>query len=255
MTYYGKDLAGAHLPFNFQLIHATWKASEIARLVEEYEGALPQGGWPNWVLGNHDQPRIAARVGNAQARVAGMLLLTLRGTPTLYYGDELGIGRVPIPVDAVQDPWEKNEPGLGFGRDPSRTPMQWNAESQAGFSTAKSWLPLAADYAVANVETMRDDKHSMLTFYRALIALRRERLSLSIGTFKLVAATDAILAYQRSHGGETVLIALNFTDEIQSLDGVETGSAQILLSTALDRVGEWDRRLGANEGLILAVHT
>ena len=141
VTYYGKDLSGAHLPFNFQLIHAPWKATEIARLVAEYEGALPQGGWPNWVLGNHDQPRIAARIGPAQARVAAMLLLTLRGTPTLYYGDELGVGRVPIPVEAVQDPWEKNEPGLGFGRDPSRTPMQWNAEPQARFSGRRFWSP------------------------------------------------------------------------------------------------------------------
>ena len=90
VAYYGKDLSGAHLPFNFQLILTAWKADAIARLIDEYENALPPGGWPNWVLGNHDQPRIAARVGEAQARVAAMLLLTLRGTPTMYYGDEIG---------------------------------------------------------------------------------------------------------------------------------------------------------------------
>ncbi len=127
VTYYGEGLDGVHLPFNFQLIHAAWKASTIATLVRDYEAALPPGGWPNWVLGNHDQPRIAARIGSAQARNAALLLLTLRGTPTLYYGDELGIGRVEIPPDAVHDPWEKNEPGLGFGRDPYRTPFQWTS--------------------------------------------------------------------------------------------------------------------------------
>jgi alpha-glucosidase len=101
VAYYGKDLSGAHLPFNFQLILTAWNAREIARLIEEYEQALPDGGWPNWVLGNHDQPRIAARVGAAQARVAAMLLLSLRGTPTMYYGDELGLGRVAIRGNAT----------------------------------------------------------------------------------------------------------------------------------------------------------
>ena len=104
---------------------------------------MPSGGWPNWVLGNHDQPRIAARVGAAQARVAAMLLLTLRGTPTMYYGDEIGMRDVEIPPERVQDPWEKNEPGLGLGRDPERTPMQWDALAEAPASRAgEPWLPL-----------------------------------------------------------------------------------------------------------------
>lgn len=133
VSYYGKDLGGAHLPFNFQLIHTAWTAPAIAKLVTEYEGALPPGGWPNWVLGNHDQPRIAARVGSAQARIAAMLLLTLRGTPTMYYGDELGMGKVSIPQDEMQDPWEKTEPGLGL----SRVPLEWRTrwiEPKAGLT-------------------------------------------------------------------------------------------------------------------------
>ena len=97
MHYYGRETAGVHLPFNFQLVEAPWNARGLAAMIAEYEAALPLGGWPNWVLGNHDRPRIAARLGEAQARVAAMLLLTLRGTPTLYYGDELGIGHVEIP--------------------------------------------------------------------------------------------------------------------------------------------------------------
>ena len=152
VAYYGKDLGGAHLPFNFQLIHTAWTASAVAKLIREYEAALPHGGWPNWVLGNHDQPRIAARVGAAQARIAAMLLLTLRGTPTMYYGDELGIGRVSIRPDATQDPWEKREGGLGLNCDPSRTPFPWDSTSNAGFSRGRPWLPLNLDYEKCNVE-------------------------------------------------------------------------------------------------------
>ncbi|MGH8662777.1 MAG: alpha-amylase family glycosyl hydrolase, partial [Burkholderiales bacterium] len=124
MQYYGAELQGAHLPFNFQLLSAPWDAAHLAGLLAEYERLLPEGAWPNWVLGNHDRPRIASRVGLAQARVAAMLLLTLRGTPTIYYGDELGMRNVSIPPGEVQDPFECRVPGLGLGRDPVRTPMQ-----------------------------------------------------------------------------------------------------------------------------------
>ncbi|MDB5687315.1 MAG: alpha-amylase, partial [Rhizorhabdus sp.] len=117
MMYYGTGAPGVHLPFNFQLIDAPWNARGLAAIIAEYEAALPEGGWPNWVLGNHDRPRIAAKLGEAQARVAAMLLFTLRGTPTLYYGDEIGIGRVDIPAARAVDPRELREPGLGLGRD------------------------------------------------------------------------------------------------------------------------------------------
>ena len=115
MPYYGADLNGVQLPFNFQLLQTGWDARRLPRSLPRYEGALPRGGWPNWVLGNHDNSRIASRVGVAQARVAAMLLLTLRGTPTLYYGDELGMLNVAIPSDHVQDRLERNVPGKGSG--------------------------------------------------------------------------------------------------------------------------------------------
>ena len=114
VAYYGSDLGEAHLPFNFSLLETRWHARDIAKLVDGYEAALPQGGWPNWVLGNHDRPRIATRVGSAQARIAAMLLLTLRGTPTIYYGDEIGLPPVPIPPDRIRDPFEKNVPALAW---------------------------------------------------------------------------------------------------------------------------------------------
>src|SRR5215217_7343146 len=96
MAYYGVDLTGFHLPFNFHLISTAWQPTAIAALIDAYEAALPAGGWPNWVLGNHDRSRVATRLGAAQARIAAMLLLTLRGTPTIYQGEELGLRDVPI---------------------------------------------------------------------------------------------------------------------------------------------------------------
>ena len=173
VSYYGRDLKGAHLPFNFQLIEATWNAVGIARIIEEYEAALPQGAWPNWVLGNHDKPRIASRIGVAQARVAAMLLLTLRGTPTIYYGEEIGMTNVLIPPEQIQDAAEKNEPGLGLGRDPERTPMPWDRSPFAGFTVGKPWLPLGPDHATVNVAAYRQSSDSILNLYRRLLALRR----------------------------------------------------------------------------------
>src|SRR5215475_12011925 len=127
----------------------------------------------------------AGRTGcSAQARIAAMLLLTLRGTPTMYYGDELGIGNVLIPPEAMQDPWEKNEPGLGLSRDPSRTPFQWDATANAGFSGAKPWLPLDPSYKTRNVASLQSDPSSILNLYRGLLSVRRRYAALKTGSFQ-----------------------------------------------------------------------
>jgi alpha-glucosidase len=256
VAYYGEDLSGAHLPFNFQLLQTTWRAREIAALVAEYERLLPKGGWPNWVLGNHDQKRIAARVGAAQARVAAVLLLTLRGTPTLYYGDEIGLGDVPIPPEAVRDPWEENEPGLGLGRDPARTPMQWDGSEGAGFTTGTPWLPLSPDHAACNVAALDGDPHSILALYRRLIALRGASGALSVGSLRLLPGTDALLAYERRHGDERMLVALNLSHEEKTLELPEGLGATVRLSTVAGREGErmsGATRLLPDEALVLEV--
>lgn len=252
MAYYGENLEGAHLPFNFQLLQAPWRADALATLIEEYEQALPQGGWPNWVLGNHDRPRIAARVGEPQARVAAMLLLTLRGTPTLYYGDELGMPAVPIPPERVQDPWEKNEPGLGFNRDPERTPMQWDGGPGAGFTAGEPWLPLSADFKARNVATMSEEPTSILNLYRRLIATRRAEPALSVGSYHQVAAGPDVLAYERRHGDRRLLIALNLC--MQGRPMPPTASAgRILLSTHLDHADQVPSdTLRPGEGVLVA---
>jgi alpha-glucosidase len=252
VQYYGADLTGAHLPFNFQLVQAKWDARHIAGLIAEYEAALPEGGWPNWVLGNHDQHRIASRVGPAQARVAAMLLLTLRGTPTLYYGDEIGMTDVPIPPERVQDPFEKNVPGMGLGRDPERTPMQWSAAPNAGFTTGAPWLPIAADFREVNVEAQRDAADSILTLYRRLIALRRAEPALEVGSFEPVDAEGDVLAYvRRAAHGSAFLVALNLGPTPHTV--ACPPGASITLSTHLDREGERPDRavhLRADEGVI-----
>jgi alpha-glucosidase len=241
VRYYGADLRGAHLPFNFQLVQAPWDAAHIARLIEEYEQALPEGAWPNWVLGNHDQHRIGSRVGRSQARVAAMLLLTLRGTPTLYYGDEIGMQDVAIPPQLVRDPFERNVPGRGLGRDPERTPMQWSAAAQAGFTRGKPWLPVAPDYRDVNVETQRADARSMLTLYRRLIALRRSEPALETGSFEPVGAPSEILAYiRRSREGKSAFfIALNFGTSPRVVPLPDrNANGVVALSTHLERADE-----------------
>ncbi|MEO7241560.1 MAG: alpha-amylase family glycosyl hydrolase, partial [Variovorax sp.] len=258
VAYYGQDQAGmlhgAQLPFNFHLIGVHWQAGAIDRLVRNYEAALPSGATPNWVLGNHDKSRIASRVGIEAARLAAMLLLTLRGTPTLYYGDELGMSDVPIPADEVQDPFEKNEPGKGLGRDPERTPMPWTAEApNAGFSAGKPWLRLSEDVRTRNVECQSNDEASMLTLYRRLLALRRQRASLNQGAWEPVAAAGDVLAYTRIDGDERTLIVLNFGEAPAPLPpAVVLDHAQLLLSTALEHKGDWQPgdHLLPDEGVI-----
>jgi alpha-glucosidase len=253
IAYYGRDLSGAHLPFNFALIATPWNASAVSELIDEYEAALPFGAWPNWVIGNHDRQRIASRIGIDQARVAAMLLLTLRGTPTLYYGDEIGMPQVDIQPDQVRDPFEKNLPGLGVGRDGCRTPMQWDSTPRAGFSTGEPWLPLSRNFASENVATQHQDAASMLSLYRSLIALRRVRFELVLGAYKPVSADGDVLVFEREHHGQRSLVALNFGPKPASL--ALTGlRGQISLSTFMDRQGEVvEERLALRgcEGLVM----
>jgi alpha-glucosidase len=252
MAYYGKELDCFHLPFNFHLIGTRWEAPAVSRVIAEYESSLPAGAWPNWVLGNHDRSRIASRLGAGQARVAAVLLCTLRGTPTLYYGDELGMADVPIPADAVRDLYEKNVPGLGLGRDPARTPMQWSSAPHAGFSSTRPWLPIAADYERNNVEQQRDDSASMLSLYRALLALRRARPALSIGSFGALDAGPRVLAYLRIHEGQRDAVLLNLGGEAEAVEQLGFGRARVLLSTRPRRGGEaFDGRLAAHEAVVL----
>jgi alpha-glucosidase len=261
VKYYGRNSDECHLPFNFQLINLDWDARTIRRAVDAYESVLPPDGWPNWVMGNHDQHRIASRVGAGQARVANMLLLTLRGTPTTYYGEEIGMENVPIPPEFVQDPPAVNQPEIAHivGRDPERTPMQWDSTANAGFATAgvTPWLPVAEDYAERNVARQDEDPTSMLALYRALTRLRRAEPPLHVGDYASVeAGVDDVFAYLRTHSGAArFLILLNFGSEPHTLDLSHFAStAHIAVATDMVRYGLVDLAklsLAPNEGLVL----
>jgi alpha-glucosidase len=258
-------LGGADLPFNFHLIQTRWGASEIASIIQEYEALLPKGAWPNYVLGNHDQSRLATRVGPLQARAAAMLLLTLRGTPTMYYGDELGMHDVPIAPDEVQDPAEMREPGKGRGRDPERSPMLWLDTPNAGFTTADAapWLPLEKDWPTRNAAAEVRDPKSFLSLYRRLLALRRQHDTLHAGAIADVAADGGVLRYRRValEDGESTdfLVLLNLGAEVAT---VTAPPGTVVLTTVLDgdgaRVGSEDGAhaaivIEAGEGLLIAL--
>jgi alpha-glucosidase len=254
MAYYGKDLKGANLPFNFLLLRSAWSAEAVAQIISEYYSALPAGAWPNWVLGNHDNTRIATRIGSGQARIAAMLLLTLPGTLTMYYGEEIGMTNVPIPPNEVQDPAEKNEPGLGLGRDPERTPMQWDGSASPGFTIGRPWLRLGDDHEEVNVSALERDAASILHLYRKLTGLRRSRPTLLSGRMLLVSADRGVLRYERRGEDDRILMLLNM-----SMDPVRitTESGTILASTDFDRDGQKVNDvvdMKAAEGLVIDLH-
>jgi alpha-glucosidase len=255
VAYYGRDLSGLHLPFNFALLNAPWRARTIAKLIEEYEQLLPPGGWPNWVLGNHDRPRIASRVGAAQARIAAMLLLTLRGTPTIYYGDEIGMEQVAIADALARDPVAHNLPGLGLGRDGCRTPMQWDDGPYAGFSSVEPWLPLEDVYQQRNVATLQTEKSSIYQFHLQLIVLRRRHPALQVGSYGPLAAEGDLLAYLRETDSERLFVALNMGSQPAAVKlPDENRHGRLLLSSFCDRA---DERVGGilqlrgNEGAVI----
>jgi alpha-glucosidase len=261
MEYYGTaERPGVHLPFNFQLVELPWDGGEIAEAIRHYELRLPPGGWPNWVLGNHDRPRISSRIGEAQARVAAMLLLTLRGTPTLYYGDEIALADGVIPAHKVQDPRELREPGIGLGRDPVRTPMPWDGSANAGFTAGEPWLPLNPDWHSRNVAAQADDPASMFTLYRHLLALRREHPALSIGSIEEIGGNPGALHYVRVHGTDRIVVALNLSAKETHCWPVVEGRMVPLLSTlgapAFESIEQGDFiPLRPNEGLILILES
>ena len=162
-------------------------------------------------------------------------LLTLRGTPTIYYGEEIGMKDVPIAPEQVQDPAEKNEPGLGLGRDPERTPMPWDGSLYAGFTSGTPWLPLGPDHASANVATMSNSHESLLNLYHRLVELRRGNPALTHGAIEAVGVEGNILSYERRQGNDRLAIALNLGHEPAQ---VSFPFGRVLLSTHLDRVGE-----------------
>ena len=258
MTYYGKDLDELHLPFNFSLISLPWDAKQFQDAIGAYYAALPSGAAPNFVLGNHDRHRLATRFGVENHRSAALLLLTLKGSPTLYYGDELGMIDGIIPPEHFQDPVMTRKPDTDEGRDPERTPMQWDGSPNAGFSPAgvETWLPVNPDYPQINAAEEEKDPDSTLNFYRRLLAARKAEPALLDGDFSFFSSSpEDVLAYTRRSGSQGFLVAINFSDQSRFLklpDSMQGG--QIILSTVPGESSNTEAtglRLRPHEGILL----
>ena len=242
VKYYGKNQDELHIPFNFICMATPWNAELMKHTIATYYDAMPKGATPNFVFGSHDVHRIASRFRPENHRSVGMLLLTLWGIPTMYYADELGLEDVEVPPASRQDPWGKDTPDLNLSRDPARTPMQWDASPNAGFSPpdGEPWLPVAGNFREVNVAVQRIDPASTLNFYKALLRFRRETPALHHGDFSFTDGVPAgILAYVRSAEGQRVLVIINFDRLERTLDlSVLSRSGQLLLSTQEGRSDE-----------------
>jgi alpha-glucosidase len=222
-------------------------------VVDEFTALLPAGAWPAWMLGDHDISRVATRYdeggnGQARARVAAMMLLTLRGTPFVYMGDEIGQADGEVLPDRVVDV---------DGRDPERIPMQWDGSPGAGFTTGDPWLPVGSQAASVNVAGQRDDPASMLSLFRRLIWYRKGSLALSGGDYRsLPDVPGGCYAYVRTTTDERLLVVLNFTGEALEYQVEEQDRGRLELSTDPSRAtGEElslrPLRLGPDEGLVV----
>jgi alpha-glucosidase len=241
IRYYGKlrpngQLDGYHLPFNFALSGQPWRADAFRAAINEIETELPPQAWPNNVLGNHDSPRLGSRFGRESIRPAGMLLLTLRGTPTLYMGEEIGMLNGEIPPDKLQDP-PALKIGPEAGRDPCRTPFQWSAEKYAGFSTADPWLPVAAGYQQCNVTAESADPRSVLALYKTLLRYRRETPALNRGSYRALNDSPAdCFVFVREHEGQRRLVAINYGGKPQVVNASSVAAeGRVVISTEMDR--------------------
>ncbi|HEX2221864.1 MAG TPA: alpha-amylase family glycosyl hydrolase, partial [Candidatus Limnocylindria bacterium] len=236
-----------HLAFDFELLLAPWNQRDFTLAIERAEALHPPGTWPTYAFSNHDNPRHATRYGPERAALVALILLTLRGVPVLYQGEEIGM------EDGTRLGPRRFDRA---GRDAQRTPMQWDASPKAGFTDGEPWLPIA-DAARANVAAQRDDPASLLALYRRLIALRRESEALGHGEHRSIfGAAPDLLVWLRQAPGETALVAANLADEPRRADLTRVARrAEILLST-LGREGVCDLGsidIGPLEGMVLRV--
>ncbi len=262
-TYYGHD-DELHLAFNFPPLFAPWSADRWRRCIEDTRTALdPREAWPTWVLSNHDNPRhrtrydraaaragedgaTAARRSEARARAAAVLLLTLRGTPFVYQGDELGLTDAVIPDHRVVDPG---------GRDGCRAPVPWDATPDHGWPTRPGvvpWLPMAPEADQRNWASQLADPSSMLHLYRRAITVRHATPALTRGSFGSVDVPDGVLGFRRTHGDDTVDVLVNFNGVTVDLaDPGSVGTEVVLASDGPASSGGFPGTLGPDQAVVI----
>jgi alpha-glucosidase len=221
--YYGARDDEFQMPFNFRLLQSKLDAAAFRQAVDETEGAL-KGRPTNYVLSNHDRPRAYDAFGDGKnndeiAKLLALMLLTLRGAPFFYYGEEIGMKTTPPErLEDVQDPVGKVYWPVDKGRDGERTPMQWTAGRNAGFSTAaKTWLGVPPTAVTRNVETMTRDQDSILNFYKRVIRIRRASPALLEGDYLSIDADPRVFAYRRVKANQTMIVALNMSSEARTI--------------------------------------
>ncbi|XP_061767194.1 amino acid transporter heavy chain SLC3A1 [Nerophis ophidion] len=264
MMYYGTpQVKESDFPFNFYLMDLPGNSSgvRLKHLVHLWMGNMPEGQWPNWLVGNHDKPRIASTAGQRYVGVINMLLLTLPGTPTTYYGEEIGMENINVTQSQIQDPAGRYN--ASASRDPQRSPMQWSSASNAGFTnrTNTTWLPVHPDYSNVNVEDQKQDEGSLLFRYRLLNTLRQSEMALQRGWFCYVHADHHVFSYIRELDGLDLafLLVLNFGRESAVTDLSAVGELpeqlEVLISTEVANdhkaVHKSQIRTQAGEGLLM----
>ncbi|MDK2980815.1 MAG: alpha-glucosidase [Chloroflexota bacterium] len=255
--YCGEDLL--HATFNFDLLESRWNAERFARLIESQMQTLGADKWPTQVLNNHDTVRTASRFGQGEdderLKVAAALLLTLRGTPFMYYGEEIGMRDIHLKRGQILDPIGKRYWPFFVGRDGCRAPMQWDAGANAGFGDAQPWLPVNPDYPQRNVAAQTAQTDSLLNFYKQLLALRRTSAALTRGDLTVLDNLPrGVLGYRRSADTEGALVLLNFGGAEQSLTlPASPAGWQVRLSSTGRAAGALpaEIRLAGSEALIL----
>jgi len=235
--YLGKGKNGIHLAFDFSLIFSAWNAYSYYKCIKTWYESLPEDGWPCNVLSNHDLFRSIDRFPwrtkrEEKAKVSAMLLLTLKGTPFIYYGEEIGMHNGYIRKRNIRDPLGKRYWPLFAGRDKARTPMQWLPEHNEGFTNAVPWLPLNKDVSYRNVKKQEGEPDSLLNFYRNLIKIHKSSEALQKGSWlPIIIGKQGILAYFRGTEDERILVILNFTGRDKTLSLPEHTYGKVLLST------------------------
>jgi alpha-glucosidase len=224
-----------HAAFNFEFTQRAWSSAGFLRAIKNWEAEMVEGKWPNYVLNNHDTPRSVSRYhmdeDDQQAKLAAFMLLTLRGTPFLYYGEEIGMRDLRIRRSEIMDPIGKKFWPVHVGRDGCRSPMQWDETAFAGFSSAIPWLRVHENFPNRNAKQQQNDPNSLLSFYKKMIAFRKTSPALTRGDWNPLAhIPEKILAYSRSAPEQDLNLALNFSHRPLECP-LPGGKKSVLLST------------------------
>ncbi|HPC06535.1 MAG TPA: alpha-amylase family glycosyl hydrolase, partial [Anaerolineaceae bacterium] len=250
-----------HAAFNFELLNCPWNAGRMQQALQHWENALAEDAWPTLVLNNHDNKRSSSRYRTGENddrnKAAAVLLLTARGTPYLYYGEEIGMRNIRVPYSKIQDPPGKRYFPFFPTRDACRSPMQWDNSPQSGFSSGSPWMEVHPDYPYRNTAAQRDDPESLYNVYRKLIALRKEHQALREGLYMpLTFEPKTLMAYLRQTKDEMILVAINFGRRpVRLFLGSDLAGKNwhLLLSTRREKLKKLqgnDLRLLENEALV-----